>query len=98
MLGAPCTFPLTRNVVVPLMATLNLPRFTLGLLVWFFSTRTVLNAPDASQAITLYQGNQNNFSLSRIETSTPSTSCGETYDTSNMQSKRSKRRNNRKKS
>ena len=56
MLGAPCTIPLMGNVGVPLMATLNLPGFTLGLLVWLFSTPTILNAPDASQLISLYQG------------------------------------------
>ena len=43
ILGTPCTIPLTENVGVPLMATLNLPRFTLRLLVWLFSTPTVLN-------------------------------------------------------
>ena len=59
MLGSPCTFTLTRNVGVPLMATLNLPRFTLGLPVWWFSTPTVMNAPDASQVSSLYQGHKN---------------------------------------
>ena len=56
MVGTPCTIPLIGNVGVPLMATLNLPGFTLGLLVWLFSTPTVLNAPDASQVSSLYQG------------------------------------------
>ena len=36
MLGTPCSIPLTGNVGVPLMATLNLPGFTLGLPMWFF--------------------------------------------------------------
>ena len=58
MLGTPCTIPLTGNVGVPLMASLNLPSFTLGLLVWLFSTPTILNAPNASQVSSLYQGNQ----------------------------------------
>ena len=56
MMGASCPIPLTGNVGVPLMATLNLPRFTLGIPVWFFSTPTVLNAHSASQVSSLYQG------------------------------------------
>ena len=63
MLGNPCTIPLTENVSVPLVATLNLPGFTLGLPVWLFSTPTILNAPDASQVSSLYQGHQSIASL-----------------------------------
>ena len=63
ILGTPCSIPLTGNVGVPLMATLNLPGFTLGILVWFFSYPTIPNAPDSSQVSTLYQGNQNIASL-----------------------------------
>ena len=75
MLGTPCTIPLTRNVGVPLMATLNLPGFTLGLPVWFFSTPTVLNALDASQVSSLYHGHQNTASPSHVvDSPTPSTS------------------------
>ena len=81
MMGTPCTIPLTGNVGVPLMATLNLPRFTLGLPVWLFSTPIVSNAPGASQVRSLYQGNQNNASPSPIAASPPpSTSCGESTD------------------
>ena len=91
MMGTPCTIPLTRNVGVPLMATLNLPRFTLGLPVWFFSAPTVLKDPDASQVRSLYQGHQNTASPSHVvDSPTPSTSCSESTDTSNRQSKRSK--------
>ena len=80
-----CDFPFTKNVGVPLMSTLNMLGFTLGLLVWLFSTLTVLNDPDASEVSTLYQGNQNNVSPSHLATSSPpSTSCGESSDTSNM--------------
>ena len=56
MQGTPCTIPLTGNVGVPLMATLNLPGFTLGIPVWLFSTPTILNASYAFQIISLYQG------------------------------------------
>ena len=96
MLGDPYTFPLIGNVGVPLMATLNLLGFTLGIPVWFFSTPTVLNAPDASQVRSLYQGHQNTASPSHVVASPPpSTSCGESSDTSNRQSKRNRRRKNR---
>ena len=84
VMGAPCPIPLTGNVGVPLMATLNLPGFTLGLPVWFFSTPTVLNALDASQVSPLYQGHQNTTSPSPVvDSPPPSTSCGESIDTSN---------------
>ena len=96
MLGNPCTIPLTGNVGVPLMVTLNLPGFTLGIPVWLFSTPTILNAHGASQVRSLYQGHQNTASPSPV-VDYPSTSCGESTDTSNRQSKRSKRRRNRKK-
>ena len=98
MLGNPCTIPLTGNVVVPLMATLNIPRFTLVLPVWLFYTPNVLNAPDASQVRSLYQGHQNTVSPSPVVSSPPPpTSCGESSDTSKLQAQRSKTRNNRKK-
>ena len=84
MLGTPCTIPLTGNVGVPLMATLNLPGFTLGLSVWLFSTPTILNAPNASQVSSLCQGHQNNSSPSPIvDSPPPSTSCSESTDSSN---------------
>ena len=98
MLGTPYTIPLMGNVGVPLMATLNLPGFTLGLLVWLFSTPIVLNAPGASQGSSLYQGHPKIASPSPVvDSPPPSTSCGESSNTSNRQSKRSKRRRNRKK-
>ena len=85
MLGTHCTIPLTGNVGIPLMATLNPPRSTLGILVWFFSTPTVLNASGASQVSSLYQGNQNNAPPSPIASSPPpSTSCSESTYTSNQ--------------
>ena len=84
MMGTPCNIPLTGNVGVPLMATLNLPGFTLGLMVWLFSTPTVLNAPDASQVRSLYQEHQNTASPSLVvDSPPPSTSCGESTNISN---------------
>ena len=83
-MGTPCAIPLTGNVGVPLMATLNPPSFTLGLPVWLFSIPTILNAPDASQVRSLYQGYQNTASPSPVvDSPPPSTSCGESIDTSN---------------
>ena len=91
MLVTPCTIPLMGNVGVPLMATLNLPGFTLGLPMWLFSIPSALNAPNALQVSSLYQGNQNISSPSHVvDSPPPSTSCGESIDTSNRQSKRSK--------
>ena len=79
-----CAFNFTGNVGVPLMATLNLPRFTLGIPLWLFSTLTILNAPDASQVTSLYQGNQNPTSPSPVfDSPTHSTSCDESIDTTN---------------
>ena len=46
--------PFTENVGVPLIATQNLPGFTLGIPVWLFSTLTFMNSLDASQPSTLY--------------------------------------------
>ena len=98
MQGDSCAFPFTGNVGVPLMDTLNMPIFTLGIPIWLISILTILNALDASQVSTLYQGNQNNVCPSLVETSPPpSTSYGESLDTSNLQSKRNRRRNNREK-
>ena len=93
MWGTPCIIPLTGNVGVPLIATLNLPGFTLGIPVCLFSTPTILNSHDAYQVRSLHKGNQNNASPSPVDASPPpSTSCGESTDTSNRQSKRSKRK------
>ena len=88
MLENHCTIHLIGNVGFPLMATLNLPGFTLGISVWLFSNPTILNALDASQVSSLYQGNQNTASPSLVvDSPPPSTSCGESTDTSNRQSK-----------
>ena len=81
MLGNPCTIPLTGNVGVHLMATLNLPGFTLGLPVCLFSTPTVLNALDASQVRSLHQKVASPLPV--VDSPPPSTSCSESTDTSN---------------
>lgn len=53
--GDPCAFPCFGNVGPPMMATLNILGFTVGLLVWLFSNPVVPNAPDAYQVSTLCQ-------------------------------------------
>ena len=84
MQGDSYAFPFTGNVVVPLMATLNLPGFTLGLSVWIFSTPNVPDYLGSLQESTLYQGHQNIVSPSPVATSPPpSTSYDEISDTSN---------------
>ena len=39
----PSSFPPFRNISAPYMATLSLPRITIGLPVWLFSTSLVQN-------------------------------------------------------
>ena len=97
----PCVFSSFGNVGAPLMATLNLPGFTIGLPVWLFSTLNVANAPDASKISTLCQEHRNNIdpltSSSIQNVSTPSAPSGESGTTSNQKSKKRRRRRNRKK-
>ena len=49
-----CAFPFVGNVSAPLMATLNLPRFTLGILISLFSTLNVQNSLNDSQSNIVY--------------------------------------------
>jgi len=42
--GNPSPFPPFGNIGAPYMATLSIPRFTIGLPVWLFSTFLVQNA------------------------------------------------------
>ena len=85
--GDPYAFPCFGNVGPPMMATLNLLGFTVGLLVWLFTNPVVLNALDASQLGTLFQENQTNldpFHSSPIKYShPPSSSLVESTTTSN---------------
>jgi len=54
MLGDPYAFPWFGNVGSILMATLNLPRFLAGLLVWLCSTSVGPNALGVPQVETFY--------------------------------------------
>ena len=93
------TFPLCVDIGPPIMATLNLSGFALGLPVGLFSTLNVLNAPDASHISTLYQEHQNNFnplSSSPLRSvSPPSISSGEWLIPSSRSSKRNRRKKNK---
>ena len=56
----PCSFPCFGNISLPIMATLNLLGFIVGLLVSLFANLVVPNSLDASQASTLCQEHQTN--------------------------------------
>lgn len=94
------TFPLCGDIGPPLMATLNLLGFSLGLSVWLFSTPKVPYAPDASHISTLYQEHQNHFdplSSSPLRlVSHPSTSSGEQLIPSSQLSNKDIRKKNKK--
>ena len=92
----PCAFPCFGNVGPPMMATLNLPGFIMGLPIWLFTNPIVLNVPDASQASTLCQEHQTNphpFLSSPIKSyPPPSSSSGESTTTSNWKPRRKKKK------
>lgn len=99
MQGGLCGFPGFGNVGAPLMATLSLPGFTIGLPVWLFFSPVVLNAPNASQTSNLYQEHKNNQdplpSSSVTSASSLSTSFGEKIAPSSRSSKRNRRKKNK---
>jgi hypothetical protein len=99
--GDSCAFPFFGNIGAPLMATLNIPGLTVGLLVWLWTTLNVPNALEASQISTLCQGNQIDVdplpSSSVKYTPPPSASSSESLATSNQKSKRNRKRKNKKK-
>ena len=84
--GEPYSFPCFRNIGSPYISIFILPRFTIGLPVWFFSTWVVLNTPTASQASSPPQEHRNpieTFPLSPISYSSLSSSFpGESIDAS----------------
>ena len=90
--GHPSPFPSFGNIGAPYMATLSLPIFTIGLLVWLFLTSMVQNALISLQSSTPPTG-QNQppvdpkvdpFPSSLVFSSSPSSSSpSESIDTSN---------------
>ena len=80
-----------------MMATLNLVGFTVGLLVWLFTNLVVLNAVDASQVSIVFQEHQTNpdplhSSPDRFDPP-PSSSSGESTNTSNQKHRNKKSKN-----
>ena len=84
-----------------MMATANLLRFIVGLLVWLFTTPVVPNSLDASHVRNLCEENQTNpdpLHSSPIKSSPPpSSSSSERKITSNQKPRNNKRKNQKKK-
>lgn len=102
----PSTFPPFGNIGAPYMATLSLPGFTIGLLVWLFSTSLVQNVVISLQSSTPPTGqNQPPFdpnvdplpSSSVISSSPSSSSPSESIGTSNQVAKKKKKGKKKKK-
>jgi hypothetical protein len=85
--GDSCAFPFFRNVGVPLIATLYIPRLNVGLPVWLGTIPNVLNSLDASQLSTLCHGNHVDFPSSTNSSPPPSLTHGESTVTSNQKPK-----------
>jgi hypothetical protein len=85
--GDSYAFPFFGNIGVPLMATLYIPGFNVGLPVWLGTIPNVPNALDASQLITLCHGNNVDVPSSVKFSPPPSPSSGESTVTSNRKSK-----------
>ena len=99
--GDPCAFACFGNIVPPMIATLNLPRFIVGISVWLFTNLVFLNALDASQARILCQEHQTNLDplhYSPIKYSPPpSFLSNESIATSSQDPRKKKRKNHKKK-
>lgn len=104
--GNPSPFPPFGNIGAPFMATFSLPRFTIGLLVWLFSTSLVQNVVISPQSSTLPIGkNQplvdpkvDPLPSSLVVSSSPSSSSpGKSVGTSNQVAKKKKKGNKKKK-
>jgi hypothetical protein len=88
-------FPSFGNIGPPYIATLSLPRFTIGLPVWLFSTTMIPNAPSALYAISPPQEHQPHvdpFPSSTIGSSSLSSSSpGERINSSHREDKKKKK-------
>jgi hypothetical protein len=97
----PFVFPSFGNIGPPYISTLSLPGFTIGLLVWFFSTLVIPNAPSASYAIPPpeeHQPHVDPFPSSPVGSSSLSSSSpGGSINASNQEDKKKKKRNIKKK-
>jgi hypothetical protein len=95
--GESCAFPFFKNVGVPLMTTLYIPRLNVELPVWLGTIPNVLNALDASQLRTLSHGHPVDVSSSAKSSPPPSPVSSESIVTSDRKSKQNRKRKNRKK-
>jgi hypothetical protein len=90
--GEPFVFPCFQNVGHPYIVTLTLPKFTIGLPVWFFSTPVIPNDPSASNVSPLPQEHQPHFDTLQsspvVFSSLSSSSPGESLDASNQEDKK----------
>ena len=104
----PSTFPYFGNVGPPYMATLSLPGFTIGLLIWLFSTSLAPNTsivppqPNASpQQSSPSQHHQPSVdplpSSPNFSSSISSSSLGESLDASNQVAEKKKKKKQDKK-
>jgi hypothetical protein len=98
----PFVFPCFENIGPPYIVTLSRPKFTIGLLVWFFSTQVIPNDPCSLNEIPPPQEHQPHvdpFPSSPVAySSLSSSSPGESLNTSNQEvQKKNKKKNNKKK-
>ena len=94
-------FPAFGNVGTPYMATLSLPKLTVGFPIWLFSTSVVSSVPISIQPSTP-PPKQHHVDLkvdispySPISSSSSSTSPGESLDSSNQVAKKKKKKKKR---
>ena len=98
--GNPGPFPPFGNVGAPYMATLSLPRLTVGLPVWLFSTSVVPNVSATVQSVPPPE--QHHFDSkvylspsSPVSASSSSTSPSESLDSSNRVAKKKKKKSDK---
>jgi hypothetical protein len=108
--GKPFVFSSYGNIGPPHIATLSLPGLTIGLPVWLFSTKVILNAASASVVSTSpqeYQPHVDPSPSSLVRSSSPSSlarsssvsssSPSESSEASHSMDKKNKKRKNKKK-
>jgi len=97
----PCNFPCFGNVGPPIMATLSLPRLTIGLPIWLFSIPNVPNTPNASPVRSTCQRHHihvHPFPPTHAKYFSPSSSSSsESSVTSNQASTKKKKKSRKKK-
>ena len=94
--GNPSPFPAFGNVGAPYMETFSLPRLTVGLLLWLFSTSMVLNNSISIQSSPPPEQHHVDSKVdpspsSPISSSSSSTPPSESLDSSNQVAKKKKK-------